>query len=106
MIWGTGSALGFLSILGYLVFVAGAVLLWFHRGDVPTWWHDEFGAIRRKMIFHAVPCKCAGLRDETRFKFVPTRFLRRLGRMPRRQINRGAILLCIGPLLFLLDLFI
>ena len=106
MFWGTGSALGILSILGYAVFVTGAALLWYHRGDVPTWLHDEFGAIRRKLVSHAAPCPCTGLRDESRFKFVPTRFLRRLGRMPRRQINRGAILLCIGPLLLLLDLFI
>ena len=106
MFWGTGSALGILSVAGYLVFASGAVLLWKHREEVPAWTHDELGALRRNITRHAV-CGCSlGLREEARFKLAPTRFLRRLGRVPRRQINRGAILLCIGPLLLLLDFFV
>ncbi len=105
MFWGAGPALGFLSILGYFVFVCGAVLLWKNRQDVPTWTHDEFCALRRNLVRHAVASSGPGLREETRFKLVPAGFLRRLGRIPRRRINRGAILLCLGPLLLLLDFF-
>src|SRR5689334_24948387 len=106
MLWGTGSALGILSVLGYLVFVSGAVLLWRHRQEVPIWTHDEFAAFRRSVVRHAVEGCSSGLREESRFKLIPCRFLRSLERVPRRQINRGAILLCIGPLLLLLDFFI
>lgn len=106
MVWGAGSALGILSVLGYLLFVSGAALLWTQRGEVPIWMHDEVGAVRRKFVRHAAIRECLGLREETRFTLLPARFLRRLGRIPRRQINRGAILLFIGPLLLLLDRFI
>ena len=106
MPWGIGQAFGILSILGYVVFVYGAALLWFHRENFPIWFHDEFGAIRRKVVRHAIACDCAGLREETRFRFAHVRFLRKLGRIPRRQINRGVILLCLAPLLLLLDFFI
>jgi hypothetical protein len=106
MFWGSGSALGFLSILGYGLFAAGSILLWYHRLEVPTWVNDEMGAIRRNMIRHAVVGGFGGLREETRFKLAPSGFLRRLGRLSRRRINRGAILLTIGLFLFFLDLFV
>ena len=106
MFWGSGSALGILSVAGYLVFVSGAILLWTHRQDLPTWTHDEFGAFRRNFVRHAVAGAGPGLREEARFKLIPPGFLRRLGRIPRRQINRAAILLCLGPLLLLLDFFV
>jgi hypothetical protein len=106
MIWGAGSALGILAILGYAVFVAGAILLWSDRNNVPTWLHDEVGAIRRKVVRRVVSGGPASLREECRFKVAPVRFFRTLGRLPRRRINRGAILLVIGPLLMLLDLFL
>lgn len=103
MLWGAGPALGILSVIGYFVFVTGASLLWIHRIDVPTWTQDELGAFRRNFVRHAVAGGGPGLREEARFKLLPSGFLRRLGRLPRRQINRGAILLAIGPLLLLLD---
>jgi hypothetical protein len=106
MYWGSGSALGFLSVLGYAVFAAGAILLWYNRSEVPTWMNDEMGAIRRNLIRHAVVGGFGGLREETRFKIAPTGFLRRLGRLSRRRINRGAIFLAIGVFLFFLDFFI
>lgn len=106
MYWGSGSALGFLSILGYALFAAGSILLWYHRLDVPIWVNDEMGAIRRSVIRHAVAGGFGGLREETRLKLAPSGFLRRLGRLPRRKINRGAILLTAGLFLFLLDLFV
>lgn len=106
MYWGSGSALGFLSLLGYALFAAGAILLWHNRLEVPIWVNDEVGAIRRSVIRHAVIGGFGGLREETRLKLAPSGFLRQLGRLPRRRINRGAILLTIGMLLFVLDLFI
>ena len=106
MYWGSGSALGLLSVMGYALFAAGAILLWYNRMEVPIWVNDEMGAIRRSVIRHAVAGEFGGLREETRFKLSPTGFLRRLGRMSRRRINRGAILLAIGVFLFFLDFFV
>jgi hypothetical protein len=106
MFWGTGSALGFLAILGYLLFAAGSILLWHNRMEVPTWMNDEVGAIRRSLIRHAVIGSFGGLREETRFKLAPSGFLRRLGRLSRRRINRGAILLTAGLFLFFLDFLV
>jgi hypothetical protein len=106
MSWGTGSALGFLAILGYLLFAAGSILLWYNRLEVPTWMNDELGAIRRSLVRHAVTGSFGGLREETRFKLSPSGFLRRLGRLSRRRINRGAVLLTAGLLLFFLDFLV
>lgn len=106
MTWGSGSALGFLSVIGYAFFAAGAILLWYNRVEVPIWMNDEMGAIRRSLIRRTVAGGFGGLREETRFKIAPTGFLRRLGRMSRRRINRGAILAAIGVFLFFLDFLI
>jgi hypothetical protein len=106
MFWGPGSALGVLAVLGYVVFAIGAILLWSDRNNVPIWVHDEVGAIRRKLVRRVAGGRFASLREESGFKMTPARFFRQLGRMPRRRINRGAILLVVGPLLMLLDLFL
>src|SRR5579863_69624 len=103
MFWGAGSALGFLAVLGYVVFVCGAVLLWSNRIDVPIWVDDEFGAVRRSLIRHAVSSRFHGLREEVACAAKPTSFIRRLA---RRRINRGTILLTIGLLLVFLDFFV
>ena len=103
MYWAPGSALGLLAIAGYAVFVCGAIVLWTNRLDVPTWVHDEVGAVRRKVVRHAVVGSSRGLREEVACKACPTCFCRNLARPSRRRINCGAILLAIGPLLFLLD---
>jgi len=68
--------------------------------------NDEVGAIRRSLIRHAVIGSFGGLREETRFKLTPSGFLRRLGRLSRRRINRGAILLTAGLFLFFLDFLV
>jgi len=106
MFWGSGSALGLLAIIGYGFFATGSLLLWYNRPQVPIWMQDEIGAIRRRLIRHAVTGCPGGLREETRFKLAPTSFLRRLERLPRRRINRGAILLSLGFLLFFLDFLV
>jgi len=104
MFWGAGSALGVLAILGYVIFVSGAVLLWRNRPDVPVWVNDELGAMRRSLIRHALAFRFHGLREELGCKAEPTGFIRRLARQSRRRINRGTILLSIGLLLFVIDL--
>ena len=106
MFWGTGSALGFLAILGYLAFACGAVLLWAYRLDVPVWVNDEFGAVRRSVIRHAVSGTGHGLREKLARKAAPTGFMRRLARQSRRRINCDTILLSIGLLLFFLDFLV
>ena len=106
MSWGTGSSLGVLAIAGYALFASGAILLWMNRPDVPVWVNDELGAVRRRLTRHAVFGAGHGLREEVNCKALPTRFSRCLARASRRKINRGAILLTIGPLLFLLDFLI
>lgn len=74
MVWGSGSALGFLAVLGYILFAVGSVLLWYNRLEVPTWMNDEVSAIRRSLIRHAVCGSYFGLREETRLKLAPTGF--------------------------------
>jgi hypothetical protein len=106
MFWGTGSALGFLAILDYVVFVCGAILLWTHRLDVPIWVDDEFGAVRRSLIRHALPGTGHGLREELTCKAAPTGFVRRLARHSRRRINCGTILLSVGLFFFFLDFLV
>jgi hypothetical protein len=106
MVWGSGSALGFLAMLGYAVFVSGAALLWVNRFDLPIWVDDEFGAMRRSLIRHAFSVSFHGLREELACKAVPSSFIRRLARQSRRRINRGTILLSLGLLLFCLDFLV
>jgi hypothetical protein len=81
-------------------------MLWANRLEVPIWVHDEVGAVRRKVVRHRVSGVGRGLREEISCKACPTCFIRSLARPSRRRINRGAILLAIGPLLFLLDFLI
>jgi len=106
MYWGAGPALGLLTLLGYIVFVIGAVLLWRSREDLSVWVHDEMGVFRRSLSRHTAIGPFYGLREESRLKTLPTCFVRSLQRMPRRRIHPGAILLFIGPLLLILDFFI
>ena len=103
MDWGTGSALGFLAMIGYLVFVSGAVVLWTKRLEVPIWVNDEFGAVRRSLSRHVFSGSFHGLREELACKAAPTGFIRRLAGHSRRRINCGTILLCVGLVVFLLD---
>jgi hypothetical protein len=106
MVWGPGSALGVLALLGYAVSVCGAVLLWANRIDVPVWVNDEFGALRRSLVRHAFSVSFHGLREELACKAAPANFIRRLARHSRRRINRGTILLSVGVMLFLLDFLV
>jgi hypothetical protein len=54
MFWGTGPALGFLTFIGYAVFVIGSAIVWRDRADVSVWIHDEVGAARRRFSRYTV----------------------------------------------------
>lgn len=110
MFWGEGSALGFLTFLGYAVFVAGAALMWRSRGDVTVWVQEDYGTLRRSFSRYTVVGPFYRVREESRIKEVPnlftgfcTRVLRRMSNLPATS---GAILIFIGSLLVFLDFFI
>jgi hypothetical protein len=106
MFWGEGSALGLLTIVGYLLFVFGAGLVWRGRDDVSVWIHDEACAVRRSFSRYTVVGPFYGPRPESRLKAVPASFVGSLRRIPRNPITGGMILAFLGPLLVLLDFFI
>jgi len=106
MFWGEGSALGLLTIVGYLLFVFGAGLVWRGRDEVSVWVHDEACAVRRSFSRYTVVGPFYGPRPESRLKAVPASFVGSLRRIPRNPITGGMILAFLGPLLVLLDFFI
>jgi hypothetical protein len=106
MFWGEGSALGLLTIVGYLLFVFGAGLVWRGRDEVSVWIHDEACAVRRSFSRYTVVGPFYGPRSESRLKAVPASFVGSLRRIPRNPITGGMILAFLGPLLVLLDFFI
>lgn len=106
MYWGAGPALGLLTVMGYIIFTIGALLVWRNRNDFSIWAHDEFGAFRRSLSRYTLVGPFYGLRPESRLKAVPSQFISSLGRFPRRHINPAFLLLSLGVVLFLLDFFI
>jgi hypothetical protein len=106
MYWGSGPALGLLTFVGYLLFAAGAALLWRHREHFSVWFQDEFSFFRRNFSRYTTIGPFYGIREESRFRAFPTSFVRTLRRLPRSRANRAAILLFIGLLFFLLDFLI
>ena len=52
MYWGSGSGLGILTMVGYVIFTIGAALVWRRRDDFFVWVHDEFGAVGDITIRH------------------------------------------------------
>lgn len=103
MYWASGPSLGLLAILGYVLFVLGAALLWRQRSFLNLWAQDEFGSFRRDVARCAASAGGSGLREETRFKLLPRCFLPSLEPARRVRINRAAVLVVAGPILFLLD---
>jgi hypothetical protein len=106
MYWGAGSALGLLSILGYLLLATGAALVWRNRDDFSVWFQDEISVLRRSFSRYTPVGPFYTLREESRFKAIPTSFVRNLTRLPRSRFNGAAALLMIGMILFLLDFFL
>src|ERR1700730_11141120 len=105
MHWSAGPGLGFLTLLGYLSFVVGAMLVWRGRDNIYVWVHDEFCAFRRNLSRFTPVGPFYGLRGESRLKIIPFQMVRTLSAIPRSRYSYGAFLLFLGPLLILLDLF-
>jgi hypothetical protein len=84
----------------------GAALVWRNRGDFSIWMHDEISIFRRTFSRYTPVGPFYMLREESRFKAIPTSFIRNLTRLPRSRFNGAAALLSLGLLLFLLDFFI
>jgi hypothetical protein len=106
MYWGAGPELGLLTCIGYLLLAMGSALVWRNRGDFSVWMHDEISIFRRTFSRYTPVGPFYMLREESRFKAIPTSFIRNLTRLPRSRFNGAAALLMIGMLLFLLDFFV
>jgi hypothetical protein len=106
MNWGTGPALGLLTVSGYLLLMAGAVLMWHSRDDFFVWFQDELSFFRRNFSRYTPAGPFYAIREESRFKAIPVSFVRSITHFPRRRINGPAILLFLGFLLFGLDFVI
>jgi hypothetical protein len=106
MYWGAGPALGLLTVLGYIAFSIGVILVWRNRSDFFLWAHDEFGTFRRSLSRYTVVGPFYGRRGESRLKVIPVEFIGSLSRFPRRHANLPFILLFLGAVLFALDFFI
>ncbi len=106
MNWGAGPALGLLTVFGYLLFLAGAALMWRSRGDFSVWFQDELSVFRRNFSRYTPAGPFYAIREESRFKAISVSFVRSITRFPRSRINGPAILLFFGFLLFVLDFFI
>src|SRR3984893_861204 len=106
MYWGAGPTLGLLTFLGYLLLAMGAAQVWRKRGDLAVWVQDEISIFRRTFSRYTPVGPFYSLREESRFKAIPTSFIASLSRLPRSHVNGGAVLLMIGLLLFLLDFFL
>jgi hypothetical protein len=106
MFWGIGPSLGLLTLLGYLICAVGAALVWRHRDDFFVYFQDELSVFRRNFSRYTLIGPFYSPREESRFKAIPTSFLRTVARLPRSRINGGPILLFLGLLLLLLDFII
>jgi hypothetical protein len=102
----SGPGIGFMTVLGYLSFVIGAVLVWRGRNNIYVWVHDEFGAFRRSLSRYTPIGPFYGPREESRLKVVPSQMVRTLSAIPKSRYSYGAFLLFLGPLLILLDFFL
>ena len=107
MSWGAGPALGLLTFCGYVLFLFGATVVWRNRANLRLWVQDEISFFHRSFSRYTPVGPFYIARSESsRLKEVPSYFWNSISRLPRTQINRGAVLLLVGLLLFLLDFYI
>jgi len=71
MNWGAGSGLGPLTVFAYLLFLAGAALMWRSRDDFSVWFHDELSFFRRNFSRYTPAGPFYTLREESRLKAIP-----------------------------------
>jgi hypothetical protein len=106
MYWGSGPELGLLTCLGNLMLATGAAMMWRNRGDFSVWVSDEITIFRRTFSRYTPVGPFYMLREESRFKAIPTSFVGSLSRLPRSRVNSAGVLFVLGFLLFLLDFFV
>ena len=106
MNWGSGSALGLLTFLGYLLWMAAAALLWRHRNDFFIWAEDEISLFRRNTARYTPAGPFYRPRRESRLQAVPVSVVHSVKHFPHRRANPAAILVLVGVLLFFLDFYI
>ena len=106
MTWGTGPALGLLTICGYLLFLFGAAIMWRNRGNFLVWVQDEISFFQRSFSRYTPVGSFYIPRSASRFKSFTNYVLNSLTRLPRTSINAGAALVLVGLVLFLLDFYI
>jgi hypothetical protein len=104
--WGAGPELGLLTLMGYLVVMLGAAILWRERGEVFVWVLDEVGAFRRNLSRHTAIGPFYGIRSEPWLKHATLTFFGFLTRLPHRRIQLAGFLVFLGSTLFILDFFI
>ena len=104
--WGSGPALGLLTLVGYLASVAGAIILWRGRDAIFVWIDDETSALRRTLSRYQPLGPFYGRREESRLRTAPIHLVRTLTRVSRSRLGWAALLLLLGPVLIILDFFI
>ena len=105
MYWGAGPALGLLTVLGYIFFVAGAASMWRVREVVFFWLHSEARVTRRNLSRHTPVGPFYSPREQSRLKILLNCLSDSLDRMPRSSMLRSAVLMAIAALLVSLDFF-
>jgi hypothetical protein len=104
--WGSGTSLGFLACLGYLLFVAGAIYFWRYRQEFSCWVENEVSLFRRNLSRYVPSGPFYERRGESRLIVIPSSFVHTVVQLPRRRFSWGAFLLFLGTVLFALDFFI
>ena len=104
--WGSGPALGFLTCLGYAIFVLGAFFFWRHRSEFAFWMNDELSALRRNLSRYVPAGPFYERRGRSRLRVIPAGFVHSVSMLPRRRFSWGAFLLFLGLFLFVLDFFV
>ena len=106
MYWGEGADLGFLTIMGHVLFAIGAALVWRRRDEAAAWLEDAIGEMRRNMSRHAPVGPFYTPREESGLKTIPSSFARSLSAIPRSPMSPAFVLVVLGPLLVILDFFV
>jgi hypothetical protein len=104
--WGSGSALGLLTCVGYLVFLVGAIYLRRHREEFSFWMDHEVSQLRRNFSRYVPSGPFHERRAESRLRVIPFGVFHSVKHLPQRRFSWGAFLLFLGVLMFVLDFFI
>ena len=104
--WGSGSSLGLLTFLGYVLFAFGLISLWRCRHEFSACIETELFLFRRRFSRYVAIGPFYGPRTESRIWLVPSSFVHSVSRLSQRRFTWAALLLCIGFALFVLDFFV